>query len=967
MLSASPTGDGALSTGPARRVDWGSLALLALAAALLLWVRLLPLSLPAIGELAPEMARQRLAERLAAEERTPATAGAPAARRPSLQEWINAHPADFEREVARQAEALSGALTYADGAGRRWPYLGDYDSYAWLRAARNQLQRGTVCDAVVDGRCRDELTLAPLGAENTYGRTPHVLAIAAVHRLLTALDSHFPLPASAYLVPVALSILGILPAFAIGRQLAGPIGGFYAALISGLHPAFLQRSLGSDNDVWNVVLPLYTAWALMTALRSQRTLIAVGGSLLAGAFTGLHSAEWRGWEFGFVVFAAGVLGSLLLSAALWVAQRRNARLWQAPRVRRAACILFGYIAATAVGTQAAGRADGPVSALWHAMAPPVGAVTSASSPAGRAVDWPSVLATVSELALPNLGAIATQSYGHLLFFVGWLGMLLLWLPRQQWQTGHFLVLIGGTLLYRYLLTASGLSYTMLIVLLALPLAAAAVMLLQQREPSEADDACTGVVVVTWLLAALLMSYRGTRFILLLAAPFGIAAGVAMGRLHGWLSRLARTELSRHHHLAGAVVSVAVLALAVLPVHIARRTAIAYLPAIDSAWAEAAQHLRATSPPDAIVNTWWDYGYWTKYLAERRVSVDGGTLLTHVPHWLARAQVTASETEAVGLLRMLNCGSAATSDPEAARSAYTKLTQGGMDALGAYAAIVRLASLDRAAADRDLAALGLEASERDAILAATHCTPPPSYLVLSSRQTHLGGWWRLGAWDAGRAYIAGPLRTRSEDEAIGELVTDLRYREDEARDMVHAAASADEGARARFVTPPGRLLTPDWVSCEATADGRRRCPISVQDPRAGWIDGVEYADSDGRSARLLTSAQRDDPTVSRRPDRVSIATGDAVETADVGPTEDTGLAVLIDGAQHRALVGTPLAIQSLFVRLMYLDGRGVRSFRKVDERTSGRGQRVVTWAIDWAAAAPSPGESPGTTTEADWRG
>ncbi len=961
--NATAAGGGAPSTRLTRRIDLPSAALMALAAVLVLWMRLLPLSLPSVSESAPALARQRIAARLAAEAQNATTAGTSTPQRPGVEEWIAAHPADFAREVTTQTDQLLAAMTYTDGAGRRWPYLGDYDSYTWLRAARNQLQRGTVCDEVVGGRCRDALTLAPLGMENIYGRTPHVLAIAAVHRLASALDAQFPLPASAYLVPVILGILGVIPAFAIARRLAGPTAGFFAAVMTALHPAFLQRSLGSDNDVWNVVLPLYTAWALTTAVRGQRAGTTLAGAVLAGAFTGLHGAEWRGWQFGFVVFFVGVLGSLLLAAALWAVPRRSVRFWSAPGVRRAALALFAYTAATTALTHAAGRSQGPLSALWGVIAP---ARSPVSSPAGRAVEWPSVLATVSELALPNLGAIAVQSYGHLVFFVGWLGMLLLWLPRRQWQTGHFLVLIGGTLLYRYLLTATGLSYAMLIVLLALPLAAAAVVLLQRRETGEADDVQAGVIVVVWLLAALLMSYRGTRFILLLAAPFGIAAGVAMGRFNDWLVRLVRAHLGRHGRTAAAAATVAVLALAALPLHIARRTAAAYVPAIDTAWAETAQHLRATTPADAIVNTWWDYGYWTKYLAERRVSADGGTLLTHVPHWLARAQVNASEAEALGLLRMLNCGSAARDGPEAASSAHTKLTQGGLDALGAYTTIVRLAGLDRNAADRELVALGLDARTRAEVLAATHCAPPPSYLVLSSRQANLGGWWRLGAWDAGRAYIGGRLRTRDEGQAISELVTDLRYREDEARQLVRAAATGDENTRERFITPPGRLLTPDWVTCERTSTGGPwRCPIGAHDPRAGWIEAVEYADSDGRSARLLTRAQREGPTASRLPDRLSIATGDAVETLRTSPTEDTGLAVLIDGARQRTLVGTPLVIDSLFVRLMYLDGRGLRHFRKVDERNSGRGQRVATWAIDWPAA-PDPGDRSATTAGAGRR-
>jgi hypothetical protein len=64
---------------------------------------------------------------------------------------------------------------------------------------------------------------------------------------------------------VIIGALGVLPAFAIGRRLAGTVSGLLAALLIALNPLFLVRSIGSDNDVWNVVLPLYLMWAAMRA------------------------------------------------------------------------------------------------------------------------------------------------------------------------------------------------------------------------------------------------------------------------------------------------------------------------------------------------------------------------------------------------------------------------------------------------------------------------------------------------------------------------------------------------------------------------------------------------------------------------------------------------------------------------------------------------------------------------------
>jgi hypothetical protein len=83
-------------------------------------------------------------------------------------------------------------------------------------------------------------------------------------------------------------------------------------------------------------------------------------------------------------------------------------------------------------------------------------------------------------------------------------------------------------------------------------------------------------------------------------------------------------------------------------------------------------LREESPPEAIVNTWWDYGYWTKYLAGRRVNADGGSLATHILYWTGRALAAPTERESAGRLRMIDCGSDATPQPEGREGAYGKL-------------------------------------------------------------------------------------------------------------------------------------------------------------------------------------------------------------------------------------------------------------------------------------------------------
>jgi len=856
------------------------IAAVLVAAGLVAWVRLAPLGLPALPERAAALARAAVATRF-----EPPPADLPKA----VDDWIAAHPTEWQAALTAEQARLDEAWRFRDTRGRRWPFLGDLDSYAWLRAARTTLQRGTPCDAEVNGRCRDALALAPVGLSMPHARSLHIAAIAALHRAATAVDPDFPLPASAFLVPVLVGVLGVLPAFAIGRRLGGVIGGFIAALVASLQPTFLARSIGSDNDVWNVVLPLYAAWALVAAAQARRRRDQCLAALLAAAVIGVHAVSWSGWGFGFFVLLGGLGAALALHAAHWARRRGSARVWDAPTVRTLALAMAVFAAATALATHLGGAQEplgGAFDRIVAALRP-----TAAPPPPGDA--RPSALRMVGELGTPTLGGIAGQSYGNLLFFAGWLGMLLLLLPRRDWRVPHYLVLIAGTLLYRLLLTAA-LPRGALVGLLALPLLAAAVIEARDGDEADVDAAGVGMLIAVWLLAALYVSFSAARFIMLLAAPLGIATGVAAGRLYGWLAAELR-EWIPGARSADALAAIAVLALAILPVRGGYATAAARLPMVDAAWAATLERLRDTTPPETIVTTWWDYGYWAKYFAERRTTADGGTLLTAVPYWLARLQTTADEAEAIGLLRMLDCGSDARPYPEGAAGAVARLTRHGLDERRAEEAVAALASRDRAAAAEHLAGLGLEPAARDEVLAATHCAPPPAVLVLSSEQVPLTPWWRLGAWRPGGVDPA---------------------------------------------TRPAGLYVRDWVPCALEVD-RRRCALRTHDGRGGRVLAVEFPDGRPQEARLVV--ERDGVTSSTAPSRLLVAGAMDIEATE--GSDPSAPALLLDG-QQRVLIGAPDAVASLFVRLMFLDGRGLRHFRKLDERTGARRQRVAAWAVEW---------------------
>src|SRR5262249_37164978 len=199
------------------------------------------------------------------------------------------------------------------------------------------------CDTITDGTCLDAYTHAPVGSIMQYNRSFHIVSIVALHRLITLFFPYYPLPASAFLVPVVIGLLGVLPAFFLGRVVGGNIGGVFAALLSALYHQFLVRSMGSDNDVWNVVLPVFMLWALCSALQARNAWRQTWYGALAGVVCGLHAGTWQGWRFFFVLSLGGLLGGVLLHSCKHVLQQRTGQVWQSAAVKENVLVFGAFL------------------------------------------------------------------------------------------------------------------------------------------------------------------------------------------------------------------------------------------------------------------------------------------------------------------------------------------------------------------------------------------------------------------------------------------------------------------------------------------------------------------------------------------------------------------------------------------------------------------------------------------------
>jgi len=645
-------------------------------------------------------------------------------------------PADVRQHGRQLAEQLRQRYSFEAKDGTLYPYPYGIDSYGWLHWARNWLEHGNSCDQVVEGECLDQLTLAPWGKELIYGDSLHIPAIAWLHRLIRTLAPDIPLLGSALWLQLLLGVMAVVPAYLLGQRLGGTVGGLTAAVLVSLNTAVLGRTIGTDNDIWSVLLVLAQQWALIAAVLSREYPKALAYVAVGAVFTALWAGVWSGWVYGYALACATLLGYGLVQLA---AQRSTRQLGRGLSLLPVYFLLtWALLQFTAPQTD---YLEVPLALLRHYFGAGTADVSSG-------LHWPDVFATVGELQRPGgLAGVAAALGGESVLLVAYLGLLLVCLPMDGWRRWEPAVLVLGVISINALGLLHPDSPAVNQTVLALPLLAALAVRLGRGGPNAAAQTAAALALVVWCLSTLELGFSAARFLMLFTIPWAVAVGVATGRIYVWLGRELEQSDSAVRRigkpLMGLVLGVVLILLAVPGIALSWQL----LPLLTSPKVEAFKTLDARAEPDAIVTDLWERGYWIKYFGRRAVHHDGGTLGTHVPYWVGRFYAARDDRAAVGVLRMLNCGSDATPLPEGRHGALQRLQAAGLAPPQALVLLNRLITLDRSAAAALLRETGLEPDRQAAILESSHCQPPQSWIFATPSYLYkFRAWLKLALWD-----------------------------------------------------------------------------------------------------------------------------------------------------------------------------------------------------------------------------
>jgi hypothetical protein len=229
-----------------------------------------------------------------------------------------------------------------------------------------------------------------------------------------------------------------------------------------------------------------------------------------------------------------------------------------------------------------------------------------------------------------------------------------------------------------------------------------------------------ITTLIFTTAALGISFGAQRFILLCVVPLSILFLFGVNDIIKLSDKLQVTGDKNIVTRYALLVTVVFSCLCIIPKIIASEQQMPQLlnPIYNDTWNNALTYIKANTPEDAIINSWWPPGHFIKAMANRRVTFDGATINNHQGYWLANALLARSEDEALDYFRLLN---------NSGNQAVDLLLKSGMtdpETVAFLKKIIREPKLSAQAQAQQI--LGDKA---DQLISLTHGMPASSYLLV----------------------------------------------------------------------------------------------------------------------------------------------------------------------------------------------------------------------------------------------
>ena len=431
------------------------------------------------------------------------------------------------------------------------------------------------------------------------------------------------------------------------------------------------------------------------------------------------------------------------------------------------------------------------------------------------------------------------------------------------------------------------------------------------------------LLLIWFAATAYSFTKGTRFAILMAPPFAIALGSAFGiayeKFGGWLSK----GINLDKIISKTLIFIILAIFLITPFGTAQSIAMNEAPNMNDAWYNALTKIKEDTA-DSVITSWWDFGHWFVAISERRVTFDGGDQGERI-HWVGKTLLTDNEVEATGILRMLNC---------VQETAPIKLDEFTGDSLKSVQILYDVFQIsNKNEAYREYLNLGLTEEQATTMLDYTHCQDLlPNYYITSEDMVGKAGvWGHFGSWNFEKATMYQTTKKMSRTEAVSYLIENFEMTEEQA-DQIHYEIQNTKGDQ--WIAPwPGYLS--GLSGCETLSKNNLRCVGSIQGQNLGFLVDLNQKN---------VTIEGNQEVV---PNTLVYATKQGIQEVEL-EGKHTGFSFVLvpNGENYNFILTDPLQANSLFTKMFFFEGHGLKCFSKFDDRKQVNNQRIITWKVDY---------------------
>jgi|GEM_PF-808492 len=555
-------------------------------------------------------------------------------------------------------------------------YITGIDSYYFYKLMQNIIEKGSPSSDITNGMIHDDLVMAtPI--DPTSVKNIHLALGVLSYRIAHFFSKDIPLSETLFYVPIFLSLIVAIFSFTTAKSLgADDLGAFFASVAINLSPFFLERCIGEwfDTDIYNVLFPLLIFGTFLKAFGSRKKILRFLLAALAGLFLAFYASTWKGWWF--------IFDFIILASGLFIL---NEKLCQEESgitndVFKDQAVSLGLF--FVLGSLFVILING--FSIWKDFIAEPMHLSTILKVTSQTV-WPNVYMTVAELNPVSPTGLVIMLGGPFFFYLSMLGTIY--------------------------------------------------VLFVQKGGRDIRFGCGLLVLVFWILGAFYAATTALRFVLLLVVPLGLAFGLTVTKIYELANKLKDPRVLSCVRLAVTGFFSLFLFLHTMQVYPRVKD---MLPGMDDPWHTTLTMIKDKTSPDAMINSWWDYGHWFKAIAQRRVLFDGMTQNTPTAYWMANILLSSNEEEAAGILRMINTSG---------NSGVEFLEKNGFSTGGAVKVIRKAIALDRKAALNYLKQCLPQENAGELLKILFPDKVPPVYFIMSPDMiTKVGPISFIGNWD-----------------------------------------------------------------------------------------------------------------------------------------------------------------------------------------------------------------------------